>query len=191
MGADRHAILENVHRSAKPAPSADARLKRLADQIEALAEKDALVLRRAAEIGVTRRAAAAELHATCSDFVEALNRLLTRGEVVVDPPDLAEDYFSEDAPNLVQINVRGRILQVEFAATPELVSTEEFRVPYTLAGTVRAFNQELLDKDLIEEQLIFYILEKNRAMWLFFDPRTYRSGPFDRNYLISLMEQLL
>ena len=40
-----------------------------------------------------------------------------------------------------------------FRATPELVSTEDFRVPYTLEGTVRAFNQELLDKDLIEEQL--------------------------------------
>ena len=41
-------------------------------------------------------------------------------------------------------------------ATAELVSTEEFRIPYTLAGSVRAFNQELLDQDLIEEQADFF-----------------------------------
>jgi hypothetical protein len=28
-------------------------------------------------------------------------------------------------------------------------------------------------------------------MWRFFDARTYRSGPFDQEYLIGLMEQLL
>ena len=93
--------------------------------------------------------------------------------------------------NLVQINVRGRLLQIEYASSPELVSTEDFRVPYTLAASVRAFNQELLDKDLIEEQLLFYTLEHHRKMWRFFDARTYRSGPFDQEYLVSLMEQLI
>ena len=86
--------------------------------------------------------------------------------------------------------MRGRILQISFAATPELVSTEDFRVPYTLNGTVRAFNQELLDKDIIEEQLIFYTIEHHKKMWRFFDARTYRSGPFDQEYLVGLMEQL-
>jgi len=103
----------------------------------------------------------------------------------------AADSFQEDQLNLVQINVRGRILQVSFSATGELVSTEDFRVPYTLEGAVRAFNQELLDKDIIEEQLIFYTLENHKKMWRFFDARTYRSGPFDQEYLIGLMEQLL
>jgi len=28
-------------------------------------------------------------------------------------------------------------------------------------------------------------------MWRYFDARTYRSGAFDRDYLISLMDQLL
>ena len=46
-------------------------------------------------------------------------------------------------------------------------------------------------KDLIEEQLIFYTLEQNKGMWRFFDARTYRSGPFDVEYLIGLMEQLI
>jgi len=44
---------------------------------------------------------------------------------------------------------------------------------------------------LIEEQLLFYTLEKDRKMWRFFDARTYRSGPFDQEYLASLMEQLI
>jgi hypothetical protein len=169
----------------------DARLKRLAESIDALAEKDEGFLRRAREIAALRQAAAADLYAICADFVGSINRLLARTEVELDPPGYAAGSFQEDQVNLVQINVRGRILQVSFSATGELVSTEDFRVPYTLEGTVRAFNQELLDKDIIEEQLIFYTLENHKKMWRFFDARTYRSGPFDQEYLIGLMEQLL
>ena len=120
-----------------------------------------------------------------------MNRLLTHQDMELDPESYSADAFQDEAVNLIQINVRGRILQISFLATAELVSTEEFRVPYTLNGTVRAFNQELLDKDIIEEQLIFYTLENDKKMWRFFDARTYRSGPFDQEYLISLMEQLL
>ena len=112
-------------------------------------------------------------------------------DVELDPSSFAEGAFQEHTANLIQINVRGRILQVSFYATPELVSTEDFRVPYTLEGCVRAFNQELLEKDLIEEQLLFYTLENAKKMWRFFDARTYRSGPFDQEYLIGLMEQLI
>jgi hypothetical protein len=163
----------------------------LAQSIDALAAKDEGFLRHAHEMAELRRAAANGLHVICSDFVESLNGLLSRCEVVLDPPEFSADAFREDAANLFQINVRGRILQVEFEATPELVSTEDLRIPYTLQGSVRAFNQELLDKNLIEEQLLFYTLEKKKKMWRFFDARTYRSGPFDREYLISLMEQLI
>ena len=166
-------------------------MKRLAENIEALADKDERFLRRANEVAALRRAAAADLYAICADFVASVNRLLAHSEVELDPAGYAVDSFQEEALNLVQINVRGRILQISFVATPELVSTEEFRVPYTLNGTVRAFNQELLDKDIIEEQLIFYTLENDKKMWRFFDARTYRSGPFDQEYLIGLMEQLL
>jgi hypothetical protein len=156
-------MLESVKLRATPANDADARLKKLAASIEALAEKDVLSEEREREITATRSAATAELYAICSEFVL----------------------------RLIQINVRGRILQIEYEPTPELISTEEFRVPYTLSGAVRAFNHELLAKDLIEEQLIFFTLEKHRRMWRFFDPRTYRSGPLDREYLVCLMEQLI
>jgi len=176
---------------ANQAQTRDARLKRLAKSIDALAEKDEGFLRRAREIAALRQAAAVDLYAICADFVSSVNRLLARMEVELDPPGFGSSSFQEDMVNLVQINVRGRILQVAFSAIPELISTEDFRVPYTLQGTIRAFNQELLEKDIIEEQLLFYTIEHHKKMWRFFDARTYRSGPFDQEYLISLMEQLL
>ena len=174
-----------------PVPGRDARLKRLAESIESLAEKDRRRQDHAREIRELRQRAAAELHAICADFVGSLNRLLSRSEVGLDPATPAEGGFREDAPNLIQINTRGRILQIDFTAAGELISTEDFRIPYTMKGSVRAFNQALLDKDLIEEQLLFYTMEKEKRLWRFFDPRTYRSGPFDQEYLVALMEQLL
>jgi hypothetical protein len=131
------------------------------------------------------------LHAICVQFVSSVNQLLAQPLVHLDPPELARDSFRENNSNLFQISVSGRILQVEFKTTAELLSTEEFRVPYTLEGSVRAFNQSLLDEDLIEEQLLFYTLENHRNMWRFFDGRTYRTGPFDHEYLISLMEEIV
>ena len=169
----------------------DARFKRLARSIDALAEKDESLLRHASEIAVLRRTAATGLYAICSGFVGSLNRLLSRSEMVLDPPEFSPDAFQEDAKNLFQINAQGRILQVEFEAAPGLISTEDLRIPYTLQGVVSAFNQELLDRSLIEEQLLFYTLEKDKKMWRYFDTRTYRSGPFDQEYLMSLMEQLI
>ena len=168
-----------------------ARLKRLAKEIEAMAEKDDRAVRYARDMAELRRSAACELYQVCTGFVSAVNGLLPAPELRLDPPDFRPENFQPDAPNLVQINVRGRILQVEYEATPELVSTEEFRIPYTLSGSVRAFNQALLDKDLIEEQLLFYTIEKQKTMWRFFDARTYRSGIFDLEYLLALMEQLV
>ena len=169
----------------------DARWKRLAARIDDLAEKDERFLRHTRDIAETRVAAATELYSICRSFVDSINHYTTRGHVLLDPPEFSPASFHEDGMNLAQINVRGRLLQIEYSAAPELVSTEDFRVPYTLAGSVRAFNQELLDKDLIEEQLLFYTLEHHGKMWRFFDARTYRSGPFDQEYLVSLMEQLV
>ncbi len=172
-------------------PPLDGRLKRLAKEIEALAEKDEHLLRRTRDIAVLRRRAATELHALCAGFVNSVNHLLPRPEVELDPIDYPEESFHDDLPNLIQINIRGRILQAEFESTPDLMSTEDFRIPYIVSGAVRAFNQALLDKDLIEEQLIFYTVEKDKTMWRYFDARTYRSGNLDQEYLIGLMEQLI
>jgi hypothetical protein len=167
------------------------RLHRLAQRIQSLAETDEGRLRRVHEVETMRRAAARELHSVCADFVAAVNGMLEDRVVLLDPPEYRAASYSDDAPNLLQINVHGRILQVAYAATAELISTEDFRIPYILEGSVRAFNQEMLDKDLIEEQPLFYTLERNRNMWRYFETRTYHSGPFDRDYLISVMEQIL
>jgi hypothetical protein len=172
-------------------PDSDHRLKRLAENIDALAEKDQYLLDRSREIFHLRRMAAVEMHAICAEFVASLNRLLSRTEVMLDPPVFDGEAFQDMGKNLIQINVRGRILQIEFSATAELVSTEEFRIPYTMEGAVRAFNQQFLDKDMIEEQLIYYTLEKEKKWWRFFDARTYRSGPFGQEYLTGLMEQVI
>jgi hypothetical protein len=167
------------------------RLKRLAQDIDALAEKDQAVLERSREIFRLRRMAAIEIHSICAEFVASLNRLLSHAEVMLDPPVFNEGHFQEIGKNLIQINVRGRILQIEFSATAELVSTEDFRIPYTLEGAVRAFNQQLLEKDIIEEQLLYYTLEREKKWWRFFDARTYRSGPFSQEYLVTLMEEII
>jgi hypothetical protein len=171
--------------------AAQNRLKRLAQSIDALTEKDEILIRYTRDMTALRRAAAAELHSICGGFVSAVNSLLSQGAVTLDPPEFSTAIFRDAAPNLIQMNVRGRILQVEYSATEDLSSTEDFRIPYTLEGFVRAFNQKLLDKNLIEEQLIFYTLEKTGNMWRFFDARTYRSGAFDQDYLVTLMEQII
>jgi hypothetical protein len=167
------------------------RLNKLAKSLDALARKDETYIRKAREIGALRRQAALELHGICQNFVHALNQLLSEIELEFDPQEYGMESFQDTGLNLFQINARGRILQIKFEATPELSSTEDFRVPYILAGTVRCFNQQLLERDLIEEQSLFCTIEKSRHHWRFFDARTYRSGLVDANYLAGLMEQLV
>ncbi len=182
----------NVRPQAGGAPPAHLeRLRKLAKSLDALARKDEGVIRRAREIALWRRQAALELHTICAAFVRDLNALLVETPLAFDPPDYGPDHFQDGGVNLFQINARGRILQIEFESTPELSSTENFRVPYILEGAVRCFNQQLLEKQVIEEQALFYTTEKSRNLWRFFDSRTYRSGPFDASYLTGLMEQLV
>ena len=178
-------------RSKNGPAAAEERLKRLADDLDRLADKDDELVRRGQEIDLLRRSAAAQLHAVCVDFVADLNKLLKRTEVRFDPDVFAEEAYEPESTSLFQIQVRGRILQITFTATPGLASTEEFRIPYILEGSIRAFSQEMLDKELIEEQLLFYTLEGRRNLWRYFCTRTYRSGPFDREYLTAIMEKLL
>jgi hypothetical protein len=171
--------------------SKEERLRRVAQRIDALVEKDEARLRRAADISRLRVRAGLGLHAICASFTAAVNAMLTRGLIELDPPQFDETMFRHEALNLFQLNARGRIVQIAFEGTPETVSTEEFRIPYVLRGTVRAFNQELLEHSSIDEQLLFYTLEKSGSQWRYFDPRTYRSGAFDEEYLTGLVETLL
>ena len=167
------------------------RLRKLAQAIEALAEKDSVLVQKTHEIAALRRQAAMELHAICCSFASEINRHLSQPQVQFDPSAYSAESFTDNGVNLLQINVRGRILQIEFESTPEMISTENFRVPHILEGSIRCFNQEYLEQAVIEEQYIFYCLEKKRKLWRFFDARTYRSGPFDRDYLVALMEHVV
>ena len=166
-------------------------MRKLAKSIDALMEKDEQHLQRSRHMLALRRKAAGQLHAVCAQFAGAVNALTSRGELTLDPPEYDADSFRDSDLNLFQLNVRGRILQIEFEATEELTSSEDFRIPYALHGAIRGFNQELLAHNMVREQLLFYTVEKSGSMWRFFDARTYRTGPFDQDYLVSLFEQLV
>lgn len=167
------------------------RLQKLAHQVEALSAKDDQVIRQANQVAEQRRAAAVGIHRICAGLVQSLNELLQNTVVELSPADYPPEVFQEDKANLLQINIRGLLLQIEFESTEPLISTENFRVPYILEGAIRCFNQELLDRDVIEEQSLFHTTEQNGNVWRFFDPRTYRTGVFDEDYLVSLLEQLV
>ncbi|MEX2264205.1 MAG: hypothetical protein WD696_19785 [Bryobacteraceae bacterium] len=169
----------------------EERLKKLARRIDALAEKDDRLIRKTREIAELRKGAAMQLHSICRGFVERVNSHLSRTSLDFSPPDYSPESFRNTGANLLQINVRGRILQIEFNATETLVSTENFRVPYIVEGAVRSFNQDYLDRDIVEEQLLFFCLERRANLWRFFDARTYRTGLFDSEYLAALMDQMV
>ncbi len=138
-----------------------------------------------------RNEAVRSLHALCSGFVSGVNAHLTRTKLELAPEELPGEPFHIDRPNLLQIQVRGRLLQIELDTPDELISTENFRIPYVLEGAVRAFNQDLLDRNAIEEQYLFACIDKDQIIWHFFDARTYKAGAVDQTYLVNLLEKLL
>lgn len=167
------------------------RLSRLAKSIEAIGEHDRKLVDESAHVDRLRAQGAADLHEICRKFVEKINAKLSDPAVLLDPPAFSTEQYNDSGPNLFQINLRGRLLQLEFEATEELYSRDDFRQPYVLRGTVRSFNQDLLDQHGVDEQMIFYCPGAGGAAWYFLDGRTYRSGGVSEDYLISEMEQLL
>ncbi len=117
-----------------------------------------------------------------------MNEILQRVEITLDPDDFEGSQYADFQDIMFQLGVRGRIVLLCFTSPEELVSTENFREPYILEGTTRCFNQELLEQANVEENLIFYCVGPG---WQFFHPRTYQTGPFDQEYLVSLFEKLV
>ena len=134
---------------------------------------------------------AGDLHEICRVFVERINAKLSESAVLMDPPIFTQSHFNDGGLNLYQINLRGRLLQLEFEATDELYGTDDFRRPYVLRGAVRSFNQDFLNHNSVDEQMIFYCPSGEAAAWYFFDGRTYRTGRVGEEYLLSEMERLL
>lgn len=156
-----------------------------------MAGKDAERLRQAQEIAGRRARAVMDLHVTCAEFVNAVNRLLPAPALELSPQDYSAASFRDSGSNVFQINVSGRMVHLEFRATDTPTSTERFRIPYILEGSLRAFNQELLDQAAMPEQLMFCCLERDGLSWLWFDPRTQHSGPLSQEYLITLFDRLV
>ncbi len=167
-----------------------ARLKRLADSIDALVEKDNRAIEVARSVEQKRAGGAVELHQIFRRFVGSVNALATKASLVLDPEEFAEEMFMDSDQNFFQIHVRGRILLVTFGPPFENVSTENFKDAYILEGSVRCFNQELLEHESIEEHQVFFCVE-GALGWRYSKPHTYQTGPLDEAYLASVFESLL
>ena len=101
----------------KHGPAAQDRLRKLARSIEAIAEKDAQRIREAQTIAELRRGGASELHAICAGFAASLNGLLPKGMVELGPLEYKPENFRDPGANVFQINVSGRVIDIEFKAT--------------------------------------------------------------------------
>ncbi len=110
---------------------------------------------------------------------------------MLSPVNYSGEGFDDSGSNLFQINLRGRLLQMEFRATDEPYENDDFRIPYILRGAVRAFSQQFLDSNSIDEQMIFYCPTGEHGVWHFLDGRTYRTGRVGKDYLAMEMERLL
>jgi hypothetical protein len=167
------------------------RLTRLAAAIEALNERDRQLIEETAAVERLRIQGAADLHDICRTFVNALNSKLVSPAIILDPAEYYSRTFNDGGPNIFQINLRGRLLQIDFTATEELYCTDDFRRRYTLLGTVRSFNQELLSQNVVDEQTIYYCPERAAARWYYFDCRTYRTGRVTPDFFAAELERLL
>jgi hypothetical protein len=167
------------------------RLTRLATAIDAIAIRDRKLIDESTQVEELRSRGANELYGICRAFVDKVNSRLADKAVLLDPPSFSEIDFNEGG-TLFQINLRGRLLQMEFSATEQLYEKDDFKKEYVLRGAVRGFNQDLLSQNTVDEQLIFYCPHAGGgAVWHYFDERTYRTGRVGEDYLISEMERLL
>lgn len=166
-------------------------MSRLAAAIEAIGGRDQNLIQESALVDSLRSEGAAALHKLCRDFVDDLNGRLTQPVLVLDPAEWNPDNFNDSGANLLQISLRGRLLQLEYAPTEEPYSSEDFRHRYVMRGGVRSFNQDLLEHDTVDEQQIYFCPHETGAQWHFFDARTYRTGILDMDYLANELERLL
>jgi hypothetical protein len=167
------------------------RLTRLARAIESIGETDRKLIAQSTQVDRLRVKGALDLHRICSAFVDKVNDKLPEPAILLDPLSFPESNYNDGGLNLFQINLRGRILQIEFSPTTDLYEDDDFRLPYILRGAVRAFNQDQLDQGSIDEKMIFYCPRNDVADWYYSDGRTYRSGRVSEIYLVSEMEHLL
>ena len=167
----------------------DDAIARLARQIDAARRTEHESIS-AADVADLCRRAAAELHAICADFATRLNSRLSQAALDLSPAGYAPEDFHDSGPNLFQISSQGRQMQITFQTVPQRVSTEKFLIPYVLEGEIRTFNQRMLERFEVRTLSIFFCLADSGPSWRFYDWRTLRTGPVDRELLASQMERL-
>jgi len=169
----------------------DDNIARLAKQIGSLAKRDQHLLLTESEVLDLRRQGASQLHSICAEFVASVNSLLSPPMLELSPSEYAPEMFRESGANLIQLNTRGRIVQITFEPTREIFSTEKFRIPYVLEGEVRAYNQEMLERTQIRTQALFFCAERDQNQWHYFEWLHGRTGVFGRDQLASLLERIV
>jgi hypothetical protein len=169
-------------------PQDDA-IIRLAKQIDATNRSERHTMDPGMVAGLHRRGAS-ELHRICSEFVATVNHSLADSMLELSPPEFRPEMFRESGANLIQISSQGRQMQISFSASPELVSTDKFLIPYVLEGEVRTYNQKMLERLEIRNQLLFFCIEAGEASWRYYDWRTAHTGRVDHVLLANLMEPL-
>lgn len=167
----------------------DDAIAKLARQIEA-AQKAERLLVDADQVAKVRRQGACDLYRLCAEFVASVNDRLSEALVELSPPTYSAEAFRETGPNLMQISSRGRQIQIAFASTRELASTEKFLVPYVLEGEVRTYNQKMLEHLEIRSRMIFFCVEKEKAAWRFYDWRSGSTGLLGQDLFVNLMGPL-
>ncbi|MBI4902104.1 MAG: hypothetical protein HY820_00615 [Acidobacteria bacterium] len=170
---------------------ASALVQRLARKLGELPAKDALRIQAAEALEKAQQRGGEELHEVCRTFVEALNGLQEALVVDLSPGVFHPEVLDTPGTVLIQINASGRILQLSILPREAAYSSDQFRLPYVLRGAIRWFNQELLDRHLVEEHQIFYCRERGEHHWLYQNPRTRKTGAIDSDYLAECLEQLL
>jgi hypothetical protein len=169
-------------------PQDDA-IIRLAKQIDATSRSERHTMDPVV-VADLRRRGASELYRICSEFVASVNHALADSMLELSPAEYTPEMFRESGANLIQISSQGRQMQITFSAGPQLVSTEKFLIPYVLEGEVRTYNQRMLERLEIRNQLLFFSIEAGEASWRYYDWRSAHTGRVDRALLVNLMEPL-
>jgi hypothetical protein len=167
----------------------DDLIAKLARKIDAAKKTEHFTLD-ADDVAALRRRGSCDLHSICAEFVSSVNGKLSQAALDLSPSEYTPETFREPGVNLIRIGSQGREMQITFQATPQLVSTEKFLIPYVLEGEVRIFNQRMLERFEIRSQALFFCLEEGNASWRFFDWRTSRTGPVGCELLVNLMGRL-
>ena len=167
------------------------RIARLAKLIDSDIKKDQHLRLTEADIASLRPKAATQLYSICAGFVASVNRQLSEPVLELSPPEYSEEMFHESRVNLFQLNAQGRIIQVVFKSTSTIFSTEKFKIPYTLEGEIRAYNQEMLERTQIRSLGLFFCLEVGSNTWPYFDWLHGRTALFMDDQLAGLLERLV